>query len=225
MSWYRLRRLAAVVVAGSCVIIAPATPAHAGPLPAVSALYPGAGMEILGDDPSICTAGFVAHNQRGAPVLFTAGHCDTGDTAAVNSAADGRLVPAANFVVSQYAGNAGNQTDVAVMSLTGALQLDPNIAGHLPVTGFASSVAEGMWLCKVGVATGRSCGRVVEASSSKVKFAADIAPGDSGGPVYGLKDDGTAFAVGITIRASSDDGYPVAELIGPWLDKWNLSLN
>ena len=143
MSWHQLRRLTAAGLATVCALIAPLASAHAAPLPAVSALYPGAGMEILGDDPSICTAGFVAHNQRGAPVLFTAGHCDTGGTAAVNSAVDGRLVPAANFVVSQYAGNGGEQTDVAVMSLTGALQLDPNISGQLPVTGFAPRVVEG----------------------------------------------------------------------------------
>lgn len=225
MSVRRLWQMTAAGLASVCTTLALSAPVHAAPLPAVSALYPGAGMEIVGDDPSICTAGFVAHNQRGAPVLFTAGHCDTGGGAAVNSATDGRLVPAANFVVSQYAGNSGNQPDVAVMSLTGALPLNSDIAGQLPVTGFVPSVAEGMYLCKVGVATGTTCGRVVEASSSKVKFTADIAPGDSGGPVYGLKDDGTAFAVGITIRASSEDGYPVAELIGPWLEKWNLTLN
>ena len=37
--------------------------------------------------------------------------------------------------------------------------------------------------------------------------------------------DGTATPVGITIRAAPADGGTIAELIGPWLKRWNLSVD
>jgi hypothetical protein len=36
--------------------------------------------------------------------------------------------------------------------------------------------------------------------------------------------DGTATPVGITIRAA-DSGGTIAELIGPWLKRWDLSID
>ena len=45
------------------------------------------------------------------------------------------------------------------------------------------------------------------------------------GPVCYRKANGTATPVGITIRAADEDGGTVAELIGPWLKRWNLSVD
>jgi len=110
------------------------------------------------------------------------------------------------------------------MKLTGSVNLDPNVDADLPVGGTAPIIANGMTLCKQGATTGRTCGPVIESSSSKVKFAARIAPGGSGGPVWGYTTNGSIFAVGITIRQSVD-GYTVAEMIDPWLQRWNLTID
>lgn len=206
---------------GMCIATSPSVSAQ----PAQEVLAPGAAISIVGSETLLCTAGFVAHNQRGAPVMFTAGHCDNGGNVQMNSSRAGGLVPVADFVVSEFGGDRGEQADVAVMSLTGAAPLSSKIDGQLPVTASVMNVEPGMRLCKVGITTGHSCGPVVSTTGSKVKFAAKIAGGDSGGPVYVLREDGTAAAVGITIRNSSSDGYPVAELIGPWLQRWDLTIS
>lgn len=195
--------------------------AHAAPAAAPAAnLHPGTALTIGNE---LCTAGFVARNQHGAPVMFTAGHCDVGQRVQAGSAPTG-LIPAGDIVASAYGGDEGEAPDIAVMKLTGSLNLDPNVDAELPVGGTAPIIANGMTLCKQGATTGRSCGSVIESSSSKVKFAARIAPGDSGGPVWGYTSTGSIFAVGITIRQTTD-GYAVAEMIDPWLQRWNLTID
>lgn len=188
-------------------------------------LAPGSAITVVGPENLLCTAGFVARNQRRAPVMFTAGHCDNGGKIEMNSTSTGGLVDVGDFVVSQFDGDRGEQTDLAVMSLKGAVPLSAKIAGQIPVSTAISTVYLGMQLCKVGVTTGVSCGPVVSVSGSKVKFAASVAAGDSGGPVYAILPDGTAGAVGITIRNADNDGYPIAELIGPWLNRWDLTIS
>jgi len=207
----------AAVAAATATLITTA-PAHAAPMAA--SLHPGAALTIGNE---LCTAGFVARNQHGAPVMFTAGHCDVGQRVQAGSASTG-LVPAGDIVASAYGGSVGEDPDIAVMKLTGSINLDPNVDANLPVGGTAPIIANGMTLCKQGATTGRSCGPVIESSQSKVKFAARIAPGDSGGPVWGYTSTGSIFAVGITIR-QSNDGYPVAEMIDPWLQRWNLTID
>ena len=208
--------LAAAAAAATMLIITP--PAHAAPVAA--SLHPGTALTIGNE---LCTAGFVARNQHGAPVMFTAGHCDVGQRVQAGSASTG-LVPAGDIVASAYGGSVGEDPDIAVMKLAGSITLDPNVDADLPVGGTAPIIANGMTLCKQGATTGRSCGPVIESSASKVKFAARIAPGDSGGPVWGYTSTGSIFAVGITIR-QSNDGYPVAEMIEPWLQRWNLTID
>ena len=58
-----------------------------------------------------------------------------------------------------------------------------------------------------------------------MRFRAPVEKGDSGGPVYYRNADGTATPVGITIRAATTGGGTVAELIGPWLERWSLSVD
>ncbi len=212
-------RASSVAAAAACVAALITTaPAHAAP--AAASLHPGTALTIGNE---LCTAGFVARNQHGAPVMFTAGHCDVGQRVQASTVPTG-LVPAGDIVASAYGGDDGEAPDIAVMKLTGTMNLDPNVDADLPVGGTAPIIATGMTLCKQGATTGRSCGRVIESSPSKVKFAARIAPGDSGGPVWGYTSTGSIFAVGITIR-QSNDGYPVAEMIDPWLQRWNLTID
>lgn len=193
--------------------------------PASAVLSPGAQLNVWdasGLPAGTCTAGFIARNRRGTPVLMDAGHCDRGGD--VSMPGPGGDVPVGHFVVSTFGGTQSEDTDIAVLKLADGVDIHGDIAGSLPVTGWVPYVVKGQVLCKVGAVTGRTCGPVIDVSESKVKFAAEIEHGDSGGPVYALKDDGTAAAVGITIRLADDDGFAVAELIGPWLKRWDLTI-
>jgi hypothetical protein len=109
---------------------------------------------------------------------------------------------------------------------------DTRIIGMRPVTAPADDthLAEGQQLCHYGLITGPQhggpeCGPITDVGPAKVKFLADVEKGDSGGPVYYRNADGTATPVGITIRAADADDGTVAELIGPWLEHWNLSVD
>lgn len=224
MQFTRNRQRRATLVAVIAIIALAVGAPTALARPADGLLAPGSAITVAGPENLLCTAGFVARNQRMAPVMFTAGHCDNGGQIEMDTKAAAGLVPVGEFVVSQFDGDRGEQTDVAVMSLKGVVPLSAKIGGQIPVSTAISTVYPGMQLCKSGVTTGVSCGPVVSISGSKVKFAATVAAGDSGGPVYAPLADGTAGAVGITIRNADSDGYPIAELIGPWLDRWNLTI-
>jgi hypothetical protein len=108
---------------------------------------------------------------------------------------------------------------------------DTRIIGIRPVTTpvHDTHLAAGQQLCHYGLITGPqhsgpACGPIVNVSTTKVRFLAPVDKGDSGGPVYYRNADGTATPVGITIRGASDGGT-VAELVGPWLKRWSLSLD
>ncbi|MEB3022967.1 MULTISPECIES: chymotrypsin family serine protease [Mycolicibacter] len=171
-----------------------------------------------------CTAGFLAKNRRGHAVLFSAGHCGQGEGTWLTMAAEtGGDVPVAEFVVTEFEGIAGEATDIAVLKPAKGVDATGKIGGQIPVSGSVSSIAEGDTLCKMGAVTGLDCGPVVSVSASKVKFAATVEHGDSGGPVFIMRKNGTAAAVGLIIRKSGD-ALPIAELIGPWLDRWKLTV-
>jgi hypothetical protein len=81
-------------------------------------------------------------------------------------------------------------------------------------------------LCHYGLISGDrhgrpECGPASKYNPTPCASGAHVTKGDSGGPVYYRKADGTATPVGIIIRAGDDSG-PVAELIGPWLKCWHL---
>lgn len=40
-----------------------------------------------------------------------------------------------------------------------------------------------------------------------------------------MRSDGSAVAVGITISHALDDGDVIAELIDPWLQRWDLTVD
>ncbi len=133
-------------------------------------------------------------------------------------------------------GNAWKDHDIALIMLdsAGAMPLTSDIAGRA-VTGVTSKAAVGDQLCHFGIRTGApACGTVVMREASTVAFAASGGCGDSGGPVYTVRPDGTAVAVGVHTAGSNADGsepsceaahrFSVAELVQPWLDKWDLTI-
>ncbi len=108
------------------------------------------------------------------------------------------------------------------------------IATTLPITGVTSELTTGQELCKLGMGSVEAeCGQIFDVTERKVSFAAGGQRGDSGGPVYLMQHDGTVTAVSIDIRGSNPATpkagclapakYSIAELVQPWLDRWQLT--
>lgn len=219
--------ISAVLAAIAVVFASPA--AAAPPLPPSPAITPGAGLALYNADATggdTCTAGWLAHDAAGKPVMLTAGHCDMGGKVAMKWSASGAYETVGTFERSVHEGGVGEDADFAVVALNNAaIPGDTRVLDRRPVEGVTADVKVGDVLCKYGLTTGRTCGAVLDIpTASKVRFDAASAHGDSGGPVYLIQPDGDAVAVGITIRGA-DDGGTVAELVQPWLQKWQLTLD
>jgi hypothetical protein len=211
-------------------------------LPPASALEPGAGIYIDYPDGSGgmgCTAGFLVHTSTGQHGLLTAGHCNkTRKPSKVTMNLAGILPYATlgTFNRTVMEGPRDDQHDIGLIVLDGEdVPQTSSIAASLPVSGVTNDLRIGQQLCKYGMSTGQEeCGQVLDITDSKVVFAAAGQCGDSGGPVYAVQNDGTASAVGIDIRGgnplnpqagcSAPARFSVAELVQPWLRKWNLSV-
>jgi hypothetical protein len=204
------------------------------------ALAPGVGIGVYNanNQPAdTCTAGWLVHDSTGQQSLLTAGHCDYGGGANYfNKTAGFQLV--GWFTHHVYTGDKSEDDDIAMLGIANSpnspeeVATDTRIIGIRPVTAPADDthLAVGQHLCHYGLITGPrhggpACGPIIAVGPAKVKFLADVENGDSGGPVYYRNADGTATPVGITIRAADTDGGTVAELIGPWLQRWNLSVD
>lgn len=203
------------------------------------ALAPGVGIGIYdadGQPTDTCTAGWLVHDSTGQLGLLTAGHCDDGGGVTYFNKATGfQLV--GWFTHQAYQGDNGEDDDIALLGIANSpdgppqVTTDPRIIGIRPVTAPADDarLAKGRQLCHYGLISGAQrggplCGPITGVAANKVQFLAPVEKGDSGGPVYYRNADGTATPVGITIRAASADGSTVAELIGPWLTRWSLSV-
>ena len=203
------------------------------------ALAPGVGIgtyDADGQPTDTCTAGWLVHDANGQPGLLTAGHCDYGGAVTYFNTTTGFEV--VGWCTHQvYDGDGDRDDDIAVLGVgngTGVPEVptDTRIIGIRPISAPADDthLANGQQLCHFGLITGAQhggpeCGPIVSVTPTKVRFPAHVEKGDSGGPVYCRNADGTATPVGITIRAGAVDGGTVAELIGPWLKRWKLSVD
>jgi hypothetical protein len=204
------------------------------------ALAPGVGIGIYNADGKpvdTCTAGWLVHDSTGQTGLLTAGHCDYGGGVNYFNNTTGFQV-VGWFTHQAYGGDDAQDDDIALLGIANSpnappeVSTDTRIIGIRPVTAPADDthLAEGQQLCHYGLITGPQhggpeCGPIIHVSRTKVQFLADVERGDSGGPVYYRNPDGTATPVGITIRAATTGGGTVAELIGPWLEHWNLTVD
>lgn len=241
MKWVRTAIAAAAAV--SCIGVIAAVPAAADPnqaelIPA-PAIAPGVGIVTYGADTKPggdCTVGWLVHGDDGQRGLLTAGHCDHGGGAVYKDTTRGFL-GVGRFVRDVYEGDEGEDADIAELGLgnyPGAptVATDTRIIGIRPVLAPAEGarLAKGQVLCHYGAASstpghGPQCGPIVDVTGTKVHFLAKIEPGDSGGPVYYRNADGSATPVAIATGISRQDSGTVAELIGPWLQRWQLSLD
>ena len=210
-------------------------------LPAASAVGPGAGIYVEYADGSGgmgCTAGFLVRTSTGQAGVLTAGHCNRpGEPSKVTMNLAGILPYATLGTFSQTVSEGVHieQHDIGLIVLDGdKIPRTSAIGASLPVSGVATELLIGQHLCKFGMGSGEAaCGPILDVTESKVIFLATGQCGDSGGPVYLVESDGTARAAGILIRGgdprapdagcSAPAKFSVAELVQPWLDKWNLT--
>ncbi|HEX7321998.1 MAG TPA: hypothetical protein VF299_03550 [Mycobacterium sp.] len=248
---HRLKRLLRhlwIPVGGLAIIVGAFWIDHTHPgrelveMPAARAIGPGIGIDVTRADGShgvSCTAGFLVHTSDGRPGLLSAGHCNEPGAEGTVSIHHGGLYVypiVGRFAESVYGGNDWNNYDIALITLddTGKIPLTSDVDGH-PLVGLAERVEPGDTLCHFGIRSNQSiCGLVVAVEENKVRFVATGRCGDSGGPVYRLRPDGAAEAVGIYIEVSNGDDsdpkcnepheYSIAQLIKPWLKAWDLTL-
>lgn len=212
------------------------------PVPAAQAIGPGIGIDVTRSDGRngiSCTAGFLVYNRDGQPGLLSAGHCNEPGTFGEVAIHHGGLYTyptVGRFAESVYGGNDWDDYDIGLIALDddGKIPLTSDVDGH-PLAGLAEHVAVGDTLCHFGIRSAEAvCGPVVVIETNKVRFVATGRCGDSGGPVYRVRQDGAAEAVGIYIEVS--DGtysepkcdepheFSIAQLIKPWLHAWDLTL-
>jgi hypothetical protein len=209
-------------------------PTRLGPEPTRHAPSPQVFYNADGKPTDTCTAGWLVHDSGGQQSLLTAGYCDDGG--GVNYFNKTRGFRAVGWFTHQAYG--GDESDIALLGIANSpngppqVATDTRIIGIRPVTAPVDDtrLAKGQQLCHYGLITGPQhggpeCGPITDVGPAKVKFLADVEKGDSGGPVCYRNADDTATPVGITIRAAGADGGTVAELIGTWLKRWNLSVD
>jgi hypothetical protein len=208
----------------AAAIMVPSPAAAAPPLQPSPAITPGAGIVVAdasGTGGGSCTAGWLAHTRSGRPVLLSAGHCDHQGSVSMKWTATNHYEAIGHFTKSVNEGNVEEDSDFGVIALDTQIPSDTRVLDRRPVDGVTSAIGMGDTLCKYGAATGRTCGRVLATpTSSKVRFDAKSAEGDSGGPVYLIRPNGDAVAVGITIRGGDD--RTIAELVQPWLHELDI---
>ncbi|MEO6793833.1 MAG: hypothetical protein ABI253_09605, partial [Mycobacterium sp.] len=212
------------------------------PLPTAQAIGPGIGINVTPADKSeaiSCTAGFLVRTKEGRLGLLSAGHCNKPGgpgQVAIHHGGLYKYPTIGTFTESVYDGNDWHDFDIGLITLDepGKIPLSSEIDGH-PVTGLAERIEIGDTLCHFGIRSGEPmCGPVVTSEENKVRFTTTGTCGDSGGPTYRVRPDGTAEAVGIFIAVSNGDyseptcdgdhEYSVAQLITPWLQAWELTL-
>ncbi|MGH3560848.1 MAG: hypothetical protein ACRDTN_03355 [Mycobacterium sp.] len=212
------------------------------PLPIATAIGPGIGIDVSYADGSggiSCTTGFLVRTKHERPGLLVAGHCNRAGgpgTVAIHYGGIYSYPIVGTFTESVFDGNGWNDYDIGLITLdnAGTIPLSSDVDGHA-VTGVAERVEAGDVLCHLGIRSGGPvCGPVVVSEANKVRFAATGKCGDSGGPVYLVRGDGTAAAVGVYVAVSNgDDSEPscddpqrfsIAQLIQPWLGAWELTL-
>jgi hypothetical protein len=243
----RLRSIAALCAGAALSAVFWRSPGAVKPpalptVPTAAAIGPGVGIAISyadGSGSNGCTAGFLVRTSAGRYALLTAGHCNLPGgpgKVSINYSGTGSYETVGTFTETVSERDAWQDHDIALITLDNArmIPLTSGIADLDSLTGVTSNVAVRQQLCHFGIRTRKQCGPIVMTKTGKVAFAAPSTCGDSGGPVYTVHRDGSTVAIGVMVAGSNADyskpscavttRFSVAELIGPWLDKWHLTV-
>lgn len=208
--WAWIPALLAAALAGAGVVFA-------GPAPA----SPTAGMEV-GDDSSVCTAGFAVQDRFGDYYLLTSGHCDAGDGSEWTDAAAAPLGP---IFASE---NNGDDRDAAIIRLRpGTPAPNGGVDGryHIRDVLRPDQIQVGMPFCKVGSQTGETCGVVTEVAGNVVVTDLYSIEGDSGSPGFVTNPDGSVSAAGILMGGpEDDDNITYFVMVEPLLRQWRMQI-
>lgn len=156
------------------------------------------GMEIR-QDHHVCTLGYVDPLMR---VAFSAGHCrGSGSVTDRNGNLIGKL---ATFRDNTPNGSTVNTEQVIADYEAIVLADDVDVNDVLPSglrlqTGPDSQIQPGERICHFGIITGESCGTVERINNGWFTMSDGVRSqqGDSGGPVYVMRDPGVARIVGL----------------------------
>jgi hypothetical protein len=218
---------AAVAAVALTTAVAPA-PAGADP----ETLQPGSEIGFIGPDgdPGTCTLGFMVMTSDNSPAYLTAGHCAPVQGAPVYADTMNGVTRVGVSRVVSYADTGETlSTDIALVDTANApINKSSQLTNGIRVTGISSSEdlrSSAPTLCKLGQATGFTCGPMTAVTRNKVLFRAESAHGDSGAPVVARWGNGVFTAVGVLNGSPiADDGVAVAQLIEPWTYQWSLRL-
>jgi hypothetical protein len=183
----RAAAAAAFVTAG--LLISPA-PARAGP----AVVSPGDEIDFTSPDGAgaFCTLGYT-YTGNGRTYAITAGHCRARGAIRANSTATGTMLRA--IVDPPHTGGA----DYGLIDFgTHAVAL--RYIGNYPVADVHPRPRQGQPICHTGAASGQHCAHVTDTYGPDEYFTDDMPrsiPGDSGGPVWTLRSDGSAEVIGI----------------------------
>ncbi|MGP9759532.1 hypothetical protein [Corynebacterium sp. AOP12-C2-36] len=134
-------------------------------------------------------------------VGVTAGHCirDASTSAAQWYPDGGSQVQALGTFDSSYCVSDETCGDYGLIDIDDKYGYDGKIAGKYEISGVLapSDLTPDMELCKYGLSTGESCGKLMMREGNRGWAAMTSYEGDSGAPVYAKNSDGTAQLVGV----------------------------
>jgi hypothetical protein len=199
--------------------VAVAATALANPAPADPGLTPGIKLE---DENSSCTAGFAAQGNDGSYYLMTSGHCDAHDNSVWTYGNDVEL---GRITASEHEGDTRDAAIIRLNPSVGAPRGD--VGGRYFVRDVlsATQIQVGMPFCKIGAATGETCGAVKDVAGDVVEASVFSLDGDSGSPGFVKNPDGTVSAVGLLMSSpDGDDNTTYFALVSPLLGRWGLRI-
>jgi streptogrisin B len=197
-----------VVVASAAALAIAAPTAHA----ASASISPGDRIDYITDEgsASFCTVGYVYTGSDGHAYAITAGHCETDDPGHV---VDGSATVAGRFVDSLVAPPRSGGADYGLIDFGPNVTSRPVIGDDIAVAAAEPPAVEiGQTVCRLGVSSGEHCGTVAYRYGDEQLMTTDMpasVPGDSGGPVWIVDDNGQAHIVGIWLgdKAAPASGH------------------
>lgn len=182
---------------------------------------PTPGIEI-NDESGRCTASFAAQGKDGDYYFLTSGHCDEHDGSVWTYGPD---IPLGKVAASE---KVGDKRDAAIIRLQPSVGVPTgDVGGKYRVRDVLNrnQIKVGMPFCKIGAATGETCGAITDFDGGVIEASVFSLNGDSGSPGFVMNTDGTVSAAGILMSSpDGDDNLTYFTLVYPLLGKWGLRI-